>query len=169
MPPAFEGDIAAALRTTRELGLEGVIAKRRDSTYTAGRRSRAWVKVKHVRTQEVVIGGWKPGNGRRAHRVGSLLIGIPGWCRAAVRRGRWAPGSPSAGWMRSLASSASLERKSSPFDEVPAIERKDARFVTPKLVGEVEFAEWTAGGRLRAPTWRGWRPDKAAEGVVVEP
>ena len=77
MPPAFEGDIAAAIKTTRELGLEGVLAKRRDSTYAAGRRSRAWIKVKHVRTQEVVIGGWKPGNGARAHRVGSLLLGIP--------------------------------------------------------------------------------------------
>jgi bifunctional non-homologous end joining protein LigD len=168
VPPAFDGDIAAAISTSKQLGLEGVVAKRRDSSYAAGRRSRAWVKIKHVRTQEVVIGGWKPGNGRRAHRVGSLLLGIPdgGTLRYVGKVGTGFTERQLDEVTRKL---ASLERKSSPFDEVPAIERKDARYVTPKLVGEVEFAEWTAGGRLRAPTWRGWRPDKAPDAVVVEP
>ena len=57
--------------------MEGVVAKRRDSTYLPGRRSPRWRKVKHVRTQEVVIGGWRPGNGRRAGGIGSLMMGVP--------------------------------------------------------------------------------------------
>ena len=167
VPPAFEGDIAAAIKTTRELGLEGVLAKRRDSTYAAGRRSRAWIKVKHVRTQEVVIGGWKPGNGARAHRVGSLLLGIPedGALRFVGKVGTGFSERQLDEVTRRL---AAIERKSSPFHEVPAPERRDARYVTPKLVGEVEFNEWTPGGRLRAPVWRGWRPDKPPDSVVVE-
>lgn len=168
VPPAFDGGLGTAVQTSRELGLEGVIAKRRDSTYAAGRRSRAWIKLKHVRTQEVVIGGWKPGNGRRAHRVGSLLLGIPDGAHLRYV-GKVGTGFTERQLDEITRKLAGIERKSSPFDEVPAVERKDARYVTPKLVGEVEFAEWTQGGRLRAPTWRGWRPDKPPGAVVVEP
>jgi bifunctional non-homologous end joining protein LigD len=167
VPPAFDGDIAAAIRTSRELGLEGVMAKRRDSPYSAGRRSRAWVKVKHARTQEVVIGGWKPGNGSRAHRVGSLLMGVPeGDALRFV--GKVGTGFTERQLDEITRRLAAIERKTSPFHELPAPERKDARYVTPRLVGEVEFTEWTPGSRLRAPTWRGWRPDKSPDEIVVE-
>ena len=77
VPPAFEGDVEHAMDSSRQLGLEGVLAKRRGSTYSAGRRSRAWIKIKHHLTQEVVIGGWRPGKGNRSHTIGSLLVGVP--------------------------------------------------------------------------------------------
>jgi bifunctional non-homologous end joining protein LigD len=63
---------------------------------------------------------------------------------------------------------ARMERKTPPLGDVPAVDARDARWVTPRLVGEVEFAEWTDTGRLRQPSWRGWRPDKAAADVVRE-
>jgi bifunctional non-homologous end joining protein LigD len=63
VPPGFEGDLAAALRSSRELGLEGVMAKKRDGAYREGARSRSWIKIKHHATQEVVIGGWRSGAG----------------------------------------------------------------------------------------------------------
>jgi bifunctional non-homologous end joining protein LigD len=75
-PPAFVGDGAAALQTSRDQGLEGVVAKKRDSRYEPGRRSACWRKVKNFRTQEVVVAGWKPGSGRRAGGIGSLLLGV---------------------------------------------------------------------------------------------
>src|SRR3954471_11106705 len=77
-PPWFRGGGAAVLAASKQQGLEGVIAKRLDSRYYAGRRSDCWLKVKNLRTQEVVIGGWKPGAGRRAGAIGSLLLGVPG-------------------------------------------------------------------------------------------
>ena len=73
----------------REQGLEGVVAKRRDVAVPARPARRAtWIKIKHLRTQEVVVGGWTPGKGRRAGSIGSLLLGVPGRRRAALRRPR---------------------------------------------------------------------------------
>ncbi len=77
VPPAFDGQAADALEASRAQGLEGVLAKRHDSTYLPGRRSPHWVKVKHQRMQEVVVGGWSPGAGRREGGIGSLLLGVP--------------------------------------------------------------------------------------------
>jgi hypothetical protein len=77
VPPAFEGDFGDAMRSSRELQLERVMAKKRDSSYRTGRRSSAWIKVKHHHTQEVIVGGWRPGKGRRAGGIGSFLVGIP--------------------------------------------------------------------------------------------
>ena len=152
---------------SRKLGLEGVMAKRRTSTYNAGKRVRSWIKLKHHLTQEVVIGAWKPGAGNRAHRVGSLLMGIPDG------DGLRYVGKVGTGFTdRDLDAMASrfrrLERKTSPFDELPAPEAKDAHYISPVLVGEVEFAEWTPTGKLRQPSWRGWRTDKEPSEVKPE-
>jgi bifunctional non-homologous end joining protein LigD len=76
-PPAFLGTGAQAVQLSKDQQLEGVLAKRTTSTYQPGRRSPDWIKIKNVRAQEVVIGGWKPGAGRRAGTIGSLLLGIP--------------------------------------------------------------------------------------------
>ena len=76
VPPAFDGDPADALAASLEQGLEGVVCKRLDSVYIPGRRSAAWVKVKHQRMQEVVVIGWEPGQGRREGEVGALLLGV---------------------------------------------------------------------------------------------
>jgi bifunctional non-homologous end joining protein LigD len=168
-PPAFEGDGAAALEVSRAQGLEGVLAKRRDSIYEPGRRSRAWVKVKHVRAQEVVVIGWKPGGGRREGGIGSLLLGVHNEHGDLVYAGHVGTGFTQRMLDDLLARLRPLVRKTAPVvDEVPRAQAKDARWVTPKLVGEVEFSEWTRDGRLRHPSWRGLRPDKPAADVVPE-
>lgn len=136
------------------------MAKRRDSPYVAGRRTRTWIKFKHARTQEVVVAGWRPGNGRRAGTVGSLLLGVgddEGRLRYA---GRVGTGFSDLDLTELRDRLGRIERKTSPLDDVPRADARDARWVTPRLVGEVEFAEWTDDGRLRQPRWRGWREDK---------
>jgi len=167
VPPAFEGDEAAAIASSIALRLEGVVAKRRDSTYLPGRRSRSWVKIKHHRTQEVVIGGWTAGRGNRAGRVGALLLGVPraGGLAYVGKVGTGFSDAELDGILRRL---QHLTRKTSPFDDIAAGESVGARWVTPRLVGEVEFAEWTATGRLRHPSWRGIRADKRPEEVTLE-
>lgn len=167
-PAAFEGTGAEAVRTSQELGLEGVMAKRLSSIYRPGRRTKEWVKVKNIRTQEVVIGGWTPGQGRRADTIGALLLGLP------TEDGLAYIGKVGTGFTQRILDDllprlSRLERKTSPFD--PAVPRADGRgahWVTPKLVGEVAFAEWTGDLRLRHPSWRGLRDDKRPEQVVKE-
>lgn len=167
VPPVFEGDIDAAMSTSRQLGLEGVIAKRRRSTYTAGTRAGSWLKVKHHLTQEVVIAGWRPGAGSRTNRIGSLLLGIPD--SDGLRYvGRVGTGFTDRALEQIATRLRRIERKTSPFAEIDLADAKDAHWVSPTLVGEVEFAEWTPTGKLRQPSWRGLRPDKSADEVVPE-
>ena len=168
VPPAFAGRGADAVETSRSLGLEGVVAKRRTSTYEPGRRSRAWVKVKNVRAQEVVVGGWSPGKGGRAGRIGALLLGVPGESGLEYV-GKVGTGFTGAMLDEIAARLARIERKTSPFaGELPRTDARDAVWVTPRHGGEVVFTEWTGEGRLRHPTWRGWRDDKAPADVVRE-
>ncbi len=76
--PSFTDDPGdQVMRTAVEIGMEGVVAKRRSSIYRPGVRSRDWIKTKHVRTQEVVVGGWSDGQGERKATFGALLLGIP--------------------------------------------------------------------------------------------
>ena len=151
IPPQLDGPGAAAMAYSREHGWEGVVAKRRDSTYTPGKRSQAWLKAKHWRTADVVIGGWRRGQGGRSGSIGSLLVGIPE--DAGLRYvGRVGTGFSE----RDLDELAGLvtERETSPFaEELPAEERKDAVWVEPLLEGEVRYGEWTSAGRLRHPAW----------------
>ncbi|PRY69673.1 ATP-dependent DNA ligase LigD ligase module /ATP-dependent DNA ligase LigD phosphoesterase module /ATP-dependent DNA ligase LigD polymerase module [Glaciihabitans tibetensis] len=167
VPPAFERDLETALQASRDLQLEGVMAKKLTSRYSPGRRSPSWIKIKHHQTQEVIIGGWRPGKGRRAAQIGSLLMGIP-TAEGLHYVGRVGTGFDERTLDAITARLARLERITSPFADVPASDARDARWVTPTLVAEVEFAEWTAGDRIRQPTWRGWRPDKTAEQVLRE-
>ncbi|WP_025157684.1 ATP-dependent DNA ligase [Leifsonia aquatica] len=167
VPPAFAGDLGHAVSSSRELGLEGVMAKRRDSTYTTGRRSRSWIKIKHHLAQEVVIGGWTPGTGRRTGTLGALLLGIPDG-RALRYVGKVGTGFSDADLDRLSALLAAHPRKTSPLEGVPSVDARGANWVRPEHVGEVEFAEWTGTGRLRQPSWRGLRPDKLPEEVVRE-
>ncbi len=167
VPPAYQGDLARAMADSAEQGLEGVVAKKRTSKYAEGRRSEAWLKLKHHATQEVVVGGWKPGSGRRAGGVGSLLLGVPG-PDGLEYVGKVGTGFRDRDLDEIGATLAALERKTSPFVDVPRPDARDAHWVTPKRVGEVEFAEWTSDGRLRQPSWRGWRVDKDPGDVVRE-
>lgn len=167
-PAAFTGTGAEAVRTSQELGLEGVMAKRLTSVYRPGKRTRDWVKVKNVRTQEVVIGGWTPGKGTRSGTIGALLLGLP------TEDGLAYIGKVGTGFTQRILDDlaprlARLERKTAPFaPPVAKAEARDAHWVTPKLVGEVAFAEWTDELRLRHPAWRGLRDDKSADQVVKE-
>ena len=167
VPPTFDGDLRAAMATADRLQLEGVVAKRRNSTYQPGRRSHTWLKIKLHRAQEVVIGGWRPGQGRRSGGVGSLLMGIP------TTDGLHYVGRVGSGFNdRQLddiqARLDKLSRKTSPFIDVPREDARDAHWVTPSLVGEVTYGELTEPGRLRHPVWRGLRPDKSPIEVVWE-
>jgi bifunctional non-homologous end joining protein LigD len=175
VPPVFSGDAADVLATSARLGLEGLIAKENGSTYQSGRRTDRWVKIKHVRTQEVVIGGWRPGKGHRGATLGSLLVGVPvpgGTDAAGALRlryaGRIGTGFSDRDLERLRRRLDELPRADNPFEDVPAADAGDAVWVQPLLVGEAEFAEWTSGGRLRHPTWRGLRVDKSPEDVAVE-
>jgi bifunctional non-homologous end joining protein LigD len=167
-PPAFDGAGSAAFAASREQGLEGVVAKRLDSRYAPGRRSPDWVKVKNFRTQEVVIGGWTPGKGRRTDTIGALLLGLPGPDGLSYI-GQVGTGFTEQTLADLYARLRRIARKSSPFTpDVPRADARDANWVTPRLVGEVVFSEWTGDGRLRHPSWRGLRPDKAPADVVRE-
>lgn len=149
-------------------GLEGVMAKRLDSRYLPGRRSANWIKVKHMHTQEVVIGGWTPGEGRRDTTLGALLLGVPG------PEGLEYVGHVGTGFTdRALTDlRARLDRigaGDSPFAEgMPEAAAAAARWVRPVIVGEVVHTGRTPGGLLRMASWRGLRPDKKPEQVRAE-
>ncbi len=167
VPPAFDGDARAAFATSRTLGLEGIVAKRRDSDYLPGKRARSWVKLRHNLSQEVVIGGWRPGSGARSHHIGSLLMGVHD--EDGLRYvGRVGSGFTDKELDSLAATLRRSERVTSPFVGLPAADAADAHFVTPRLVGEVAYSEWTPTGKLRHPSWRGWRPDKNPSEVRTE-
>jgi len=167
-PPWFEGGGGDVLRAAIDQGLEGVVAKRLASTYQPGRRSPDWIKVKHVRTQEVVVGGWAPGQGRRSSTMGALLLGVPG-SDGLTYVGRVGTGFSDETLADLTSTLRELERETSPFAApIPPRQAAGAHWVEPRLVGEVSFSEWTHEGRLRQPVWRGLRPDKSVADVQRE-
>jgi bifunctional non-homologous end joining protein LigD len=166
-PALVEGTAQQAVRLSVAEGLEGIVAKRRDSRYRPGRRSPDWIKLKNIRTQEVVIGGWRPGAGTRAGTIGSLLMGLPG-PGGLHYIGRVGTGFSTAILADLVRRLATLRRATSPFVDVPRADALDAHWVTPDLVAEVVFAEWTPDGKLRHPAWRGLRPDKTPDQVTRE-
>jgi bifunctional non-homologous end joining protein LigD len=169
--PSFTLESGAdVLRSALGLGMEGVVAKRRDSTYHPGRRSPDWIKVKDQRTQEVVIGGWTAGQGHRRSTFGALLVGLPSPGRRRLSLvGKVGTGFTDTGREELLAALRPLVRATSPFDEeLPSAFTTGTHWVRPRLVGEVRFTEWTTDGRFRHPVWRGLRPDKTAGEVRRE-
>ncbi len=164
-PGYHVGEGSALFAVSREKGLEGVIAKRLGSVYAPGSRRGAWLKVKNIRSQEVVIGGWLPGKGRRSGTIGALLVGYyeDGDLRYAGKVG--------TGWgdedLKRLAERLKpLRRDSSPF--VGRQPERGSIFVEPKLVAEVDFGEWTRAGTMRHPSFKGLRTDKPPRDVVRE-
>jgi bifunctional non-homologous end joining protein LigD len=146
-----------------------VVAKRRSSRYEPGRRSAAWVKTALLNTQEVLIGGWTAGEGRRRNTLGALLLGA----RDADGRLRYL-GNVGTGFTEQmlrdlLARLEPLARDASPFaDAVPREHARGVRWVSPRLVGEVEYRNLTADRRLRHASWRGLRPDRDPGEIVVD-
>ncbi|MGZ4269275.1 MAG: DNA ligase D [Solirubrobacteraceae bacterium] len=167
VPDYVAGQGAELRAATEEQGLEGVMAKRLDSRYEPGGRSGAWLKVKNLARQEVVIGGWMPGEGRRRERIGALLAGVREGDGLRYA-GRVGTGFTQDELDRLAALLGPLQRDTSPFDPGGPAPPRGAAFVEPRLVAEVEFREWTQGGQLRAPSYKGLRDDKPAEMVVAE-
>jgi bifunctional non-homologous end joining protein LigD len=166
VPAAHRGQGRALLEATHKQGLEGIVAKRLDCRYEPGRRSGAWLKIKHTLRQELVIGGWIPGEGRRTDRIGALLVGFheDGKLRCAGRVGTGFTEKTLEDLQRRL---RPLRRETNPFELGPKLPR-EAVFVEPRLVAEVEFREWTAERVMRAPSFKGVREDKAPDEVVAE-
>jgi bifunctional non-homologous end joining protein LigD len=161
-PANHIGNGAGLLEASRAQGLEGIIAKRLDSTYSPGRRSQAWVKVKNIRTVEAVVGGWLPGKEGRSGRLGALVVGFyeDGELRYA---GRVGSGFTEAELIRLGALLDSLARDDSPFaGRQPP---KETRFVEPQLVCVVDYSEVTKAKTLRQPSYKGLRDDIAPEDV----
>ncbi|MCP3910682.1 MAG: DNA ligase, partial [Actinomycetia bacterium] len=144
----------ALLDAATERGLEGLVAKRTDSTYRPGTRSSSWLKIKIRRHQELVIGGWSEGTNSRTGKLGAVLVGWyddDGFHYA----GRVGSGLSEAELARLAPRLGELSRATSPFAEpVEATRPNRARiihWVEPELVGEIAYSEWSAGGRLRHP------------------
>jgi bifunctional non-homologous end joining protein LigD len=165
-PAHHEGDGAALLAATREQGLEGIVAKRLESTYEPGRRSGAWIKVKNVLRQEVVIGGWSLGEGKRSGRLGAICAGVHDEEGALRYAGKVGTGFDEEMLDLLTAKLEPLRRDGSPFTgrQPP----RNTIFVEPELVAEVEFREWTRTGTLRAGVFLGLRDDKDPREVVRE-
>jgi bifunctional non-homologous end joining protein LigD len=163
-----DGD--ALFEAAEEQGLEGVMAKRTSSRYGEGKRSRDWLKIKTHGRQEFVICGYTKGQGRRSGGFGALVLGVH-------RGGNWEwVGNVGTGFREHdieelLAKLEPLRRETSPFPVVPKmpkVKKGDVVWVEPKLVAEVEFAQWTHDGHLRAPSFQGLRDDKPAVDVRRE-
>lgn len=168
VPDYVVGHGKELLEATAAQGLEGVLAKRLDSTYEPGRRTAAWVKVKNLNRQEVVVGGWIPGDGKRRDRVGALLAGVSEDDGTLRHVGRVGTGFTDQELDRLAELLMPLQREDSPFAPGGPKIPRNAVFVEPRLVAEVEFREWTESGHLRAPSYKGIRDDKPAELVVRE-
>ena len=168
-PPNFPGpDLDAVRAASVANGLEGVVVKRLDSVYEPGARPGSWLKVKNQLTQEVVVAGWKPGQGNRTGLVGSLLVGVHS-SAGLVYAGHVGTGFSDPVLRMLTGRLDALRRPDSPFDgPVPAEYARPAVWVEPRLVIEVTFDRWTRAGRMRAPAYRGLRDDKNPANVVRE-
>ncbi len=164
-PAYHRGEGSALLEATRRMGVEGVVAKRLDSPYEPGRRSSGWIKVKNVHTQDVVIGGWTPGEGGRSTSLGALAAGVMEDERL-VYCGKVGTGFTETTLTTLMRDLEPLRRDESPFDgrQPP----KGTVFVEPRLVAEVEYREWTRAGTLRAPSFKGLRYDKSPQDCIRE-
>jgi bifunctional non-homologous end joining protein LigD len=163
-------DGRALYAAAKEQRLEGIMAKRLDSRYVQGKRTRDWLKVKTHGEQEFVIAGFTKGTGRRATSFGSLVLG---YYRGGelTYAGNVGTGFNAKEIDKLLERLRPLKRATSPFPEtpkMPKVRKSDVIWVEPKLVCEVEFAEWTHDGRLRAPSYKGLREDRAPTDVARE-
>ena len=160
------GDGEKLFKLAEKGGLEGIMAKRRDSEYESGRRTRTWLKIKTAKRQEFVVGGFTDPRGSRSG-FGALIVGY-------YQKGKLIyAGHVGTGFDAKMLAALSarlkkLERKTSPFATTPPKSAAPAHWVSPELVCEVRFTEWTDEGYLRHPAFMGLREDKDAKKVVRE-
>ena len=166
VPSYSTGNGSELLAAASKQRLEGIMCKRRDSPYEPGRRGGTWLKVKIHQRQELVIGGWTPGEGRRAGRLGALHMGF--YENGALRyAGKVGTGFTDKELDRLEGLLRPLERDTTPFAAKPQPPR-GTHFLEPELVAEVEFTEWTSQNMLRHPSYKGLRDDKRPLDVVLE-
>jgi bifunctional non-homologous end joining protein LigD len=174
----LRGSKEELLRVARQFHLEGLIAKRQDSLYEAGRRSAAWVKVKLTRAQEFVIGGYTPPEGSRKY-FGALLVGYYG-PDGLLFSGRVGSGFSEKALEHLHEGMQKIKRERCPFVNLPEktpgrwrqgitpAVMKRCHWVEPVLVAQIKFAEWTGDDQLRKPVFLGLRTDKQANDVLRE-
>jgi bifunctional non-homologous end joining protein LigD len=164
-------DAKAVLQAAEIAGLEGVVAKRLTAPYRPGRRSPDWTKVPLIKTQEVLIIGWKPGAGRRAGTIGSVLLAVYDQHDQLAYAGHVGTGFTDAALRHLQQELAPLTRLTPPLVDVPREHARHAHWVEPVLIGEVAFRNWTSDNRLRHPSWRGLRTDRSPASVrrIPEP
>ncbi len=153
--PRLAGAGADLLEMSRQLGLEGLVAKRLDGRYLPGRRSPLWTKVKNALSTEVIVVGWRPGTGNRSRTIGSLLVAVPDPAGRLV----WV-GNVGTGFTRLALADLHIKLTALQRDTPPVVNGTGITGVVwtaAELVGEVSFTEWTREGILRHPVWRGLR------------
>lgn len=165
--PGYSVDHARELlAASAEQKLEGIVLKRLDSRYVPGKRTGAWLKVKNLGRQEFVIGGWQPGEGRRRNRLGSILIGYFDEAGQLQYAGKVGTGFSDRDLDDLTERLIPLERRTNPFAGRKG--PRQARYVEPELVAEIEFRELTAEGMVRHGSFKGLREDKPARDVGIE-
>jgi bifunctional non-homologous end joining protein LigD len=168
LSPVFDRDPDAVMAAAREQRLEGVVSKRTDSAYQPGRRSPAWRKTALIQTTEVIIAGYKPGEGRRVGTVGSLVLGVHDADGRLVYVGGVGTGFTGEMLDDLQRRLRPLEGATSPFaSPIPPADAKGVHWVEPVLVGEVVYRTFTPDHRLRHSSWRGLRPDREPEEVKL--
>jgi bifunctional non-homologous end joining protein LigD len=172
------GDAKRLLEEVKRRGLEGIVAKQRNSIYEPGRRSSAWIKLKCVNEQEFVIGGYTPPGGSRKH-FGAILVGYYE-NKKFIFAGKVGTGFTAKSLSMLHQKLRDEERDDCPFVDLPSKQdgqwtlgitpsmMKKMHWVNPKLVAQIKFAEWTRDGKLRAPVFLGLREDKKPTDVVRE-
>lgn len=168
LSPQVVGDGVALYGAAVEQGLEGIVAKRLDSRYEAGKRSQAWLKIKVTFDADVVVVGWTEGEGRRAGGVGSLVMAV--YDDGSLRYvGNVGTGFDAASLDDAQRRLSALADTAPPFDRNVIRSRPELRhahWVEPRLVARVEHRQLTDAGRLRAPSFQGFREDKEPQDCI---
>lgn len=165
VPPAYDDGLALQEAVAAQ-GLEGVVSKRLSSRYLPGRRSSDWLKFAQRPSTSVVVGGWRLETGS-SHRLGALLVGVPGG-EGLFYRGRVGSGLAGVAQTAVLEALVPLAADTCPFtDEVPRVDAAGTRWVRPRVVVDVEALGATAAGRLRQPAYRGLRPDLSLDDLLT--
>ena len=156
------------LKSSKELKLEGIVAKHKNSIYREGIRSKDWLKIKNTKTQDCVIIGYTKGEGVRLNYFGSLVLAV--YCRREIKLkfvGHVGTGFDDDTLNLVFTKLKSNEIDFMPVDKVPYMNR-ETTWLNPVLVTEVKFTDWTKDGILRAPVFLRLREDKKPEECVIE-